>query len=61
MPLTTGRAWGEGGMERPSRGVRLPLCERAPGMGGRSSGAGEDMAGGFEAGSRASGCARWCM
>lgn len=24
VPFTTGRAWGEGGIERPSRGVRAP-------------------------------------
>jgi hypothetical protein len=33
-------------MERPRRGVRLPLCERPPGMGGRRRGAGDDMFGG---------------
>ncbi len=33
------------GMERPRRGVRAPLDERAPGMAGRSSGAGLDIIG----------------
>jgi hypothetical protein len=44
-PFTTGLAFGDGGMDRPRRGVRLPLCERLPGMGGRRSGAGDAMAG----------------
>lgn len=68
VPFTTGLACGEGGIERPRRGVRLPLCERAPGMGGRRRGAGDDMAGGEEAedgvSTKATGCiyihnARW--
>ena len=45
-PFTTGLALGEGGMDRPRRGVRVPLWVRAPGMGGRRTGAGEDIAGG---------------
>ena len=40
----TGRAFGDGGMARPSRGVRAPVL-REPGIGGRSSGAGLDMNG----------------
>lgn len=46
-------------MERPRRGVRLPLCERAPGMGGRrrGTGAGDDMLGcEFEEDPLGSGC-----
>jgi hypothetical protein len=39
----TGRADGEGGMPRVSRGVRLPLLLRPPGMGGRSSGTVDDI------------------
>lgn len=39
----TGRAEGEGGMPRVSRGVRLPLLLRPPGIGGRRSGTGDDM------------------
>lgn len=44
-PFTTGLALGDAGMERPRRGVRLPLWARPPGMGGRRRGAGDDMAG----------------
>lgn len=40
--LFTGRAFGEGGMERPSLGTLLPDCWRLePGIGGRRRGAGE--------------------
>jgi len=42
VPFVTGRAFGEGGMERPSCGGPL-LPGRAPGIGGRSRGAGDDM------------------
>lgn len=45
-PLVTGRTLGEGGMERPRRGVREAELEREPGIGGRRRGAGEDMGGG---------------
>lgn len=38
--LLTGRWLGEAGMARPNRGAPAP-CRRAPGMGGRSRGAGE--------------------
>lgn len=42
-PLVTGLAFGEAGMERPRRGVRFPLCARAPpGTGGRRRGTAED-------------------
>lgn len=41
-PLVTGRAFGDGGMDRPSCGGPL-LPGRAPGMGGRRRGAGDDM------------------
>lgn len=42
--LLTGRALGEGGIERPSLGTLLPDCWRlAPGIGGRRRGAGEAM------------------
>jgi hypothetical protein len=42
--LFTGRAFGEGGIERPSFGTLLPDCWRlAPGIGGRRRGAGEAM------------------
>lgn len=44
-PVTTGLAFGDAGMERPRRGVRLPLWARPPGIGGRRRGAGDDMAG----------------
>jgi hypothetical protein len=37
-------------MARPSRGVRVPLLCRPPGIGGRSNGAGDDMLGGEEPG-----------
>lgn len=42
--LLTGRWLADDGIARPSRGT-LPAdcCRAAPGMGGRSSGAGEDM------------------
>ena len=40
----TGRAFGDGGMARPSRGGR-PVVFREPGIGGRRSGAGLDMYG----------------
>jgi hypothetical protein len=39
-----GRAFGDGGMARPSRGGR-PVVLREPGIGGRRSGAGLDMYG----------------
>jgi hypothetical protein len=39
----TGLMFGDGGIARPSRGVRAPLLLRPPGTGGRSSGAGDDM------------------
>ena len=42
LPLI-GLACGDGGIERPRRGVRAPPWERAPGIGGRRRGAGEDM------------------
>jgi hypothetical protein len=42
-PLTTGRAFGDGGIARPSLGVRVPLALREPGMGGLRRGAGADM------------------
>jgi hypothetical protein len=42
-PFTTGLAFGDGGMERPRRGVRLPLWARPPGTGGRRRGTAEDM------------------
>ena len=45
VPFVTGRAFGEGGMERPSCGGPL-LPGRAPGIGGRRRGAGDDMFGG---------------
>jgi hypothetical protein len=35
-------------MARPSRGVRVPLLCRPPGIGGRSKGAGDDILGGEE-------------
>lgn len=41
----TGLTLGDGGIARPSRGVRVPLLERAPGMAGRRRGAGDDMMG----------------
>ena len=42
--LFSGRAFGEGGIERPSFGTLLPDCWRlAPGIGGRRRGAGEAM------------------
>jgi len=43
--LFTGLWLGEAGMDRPNRGTLLPDCDRlpAPGMGGRSSGAGDAM------------------
>jgi hypothetical protein len=47
MALFMGLTFGDGGMARPSLGVRVPvplLC-RPPGNGGRSKGAGEDMFG----------------
>jgi hypothetical protein len=43
--LLTGLTAGDGGMARPSLGVRVPLAERAPGMAGRRRGTGEDMIG----------------
>lgn len=39
-----GRAFGDGGIARPRRGVRGALPPLAPGIGGRSNGAGLDMA-----------------
>jgi hypothetical protein len=50
-PFTTGRTLGLGGMARPKFGLRLALLLRDPGIGGRSSGAGLDMVGGFNGGS----------
>jgi hypothetical protein len=44
-PPLTGLTLGEGGMASPNLGVLAPLFWRLPGIGGRSSGAGEDMAG----------------
>jgi hypothetical protein len=41
-PFVTGLALGDGGIERPSRGGPLPPG-RAPGIGGRRRGAGDDM------------------
>jgi hypothetical protein len=41
-PFVTGLAFGDGGIERPSRGGPLPPG-RAPGMAGRRRGAGDDM------------------
>lgn len=38
-----GREWGEGGIARPSLGVREALVFLLPGMGGLRSGAGEAM------------------
>lgn len=40
----TGFTFGEGGIASPRRGVRAPP-PRAPGMAGRSNGAGEDIKG----------------
>lgn len=47
-PFTTALTLGDGGMERPSRGVREDEFDRDPGIGGRRRGAGEeeDMEGG---------------
>lgn len=42
-PFVTGLTDGEGGIARPRRGVRVPLLVLLPGMGGRRSGAGEDI------------------
>lgn len=48
--LFTGRWFGEGGIESPNFGILPPTCDRcAPGIGGRSSGAGDailDLSGG---------------
>jgi hypothetical protein len=41
-PLVTGRTFGEGGMERPRRGVREAEFVLEPGIGGRRRGAGEE-------------------
>lgn len=41
--LLTGRWLGDEGIARPSRGTLPPCWRPAPGMGGRRSGAGEDM------------------
>lgn len=41
-PFTTGRAFGDGGIERPSAGLRGP---RPPGTGARRSGTGDAMLG----------------
>jgi hypothetical protein len=50
-PFTTGLAFGDGGIERPRRGVRLPPWARPPGAGGRRRGTAEDMLGcGLEVG-----------
>jgi hypothetical protein len=55
-PFTTGLAFGDGGMERPRRGVRLPPWARPPGTGGRRRGTAEDMFGcGLEVGALAVG------
>ena len=43
--FTTGRTLGDGGIESPRRGVRLPPADRFPGIGGRNRGAGEDILG----------------
>lgn len=40
-----GFALGEGGIARPSLGVLAPPLGRLPGIGGRNSGAGEDILG----------------
>lgn len=48
MALFRGLTFGDGGMARPSRGVRVPLLCRPPGIGGRSKGAGDDMLSGEE-------------
>jgi hypothetical protein len=45
LPAPSGFTFGEGGMASPSRGVRAPLEERAPGMAGRRRGTGLDMFG----------------
>jgi hypothetical protein len=45
-PFTTGRTLGLGGIARPRLGLRPALLLLDPGMGGRSSGAGLDMASG---------------
>jgi hypothetical protein len=37
-PFMTGLAFGDGGMDRPRRGVRAPPWERPPGTGGRRRG-----------------------
>jgi len=47
-PLMTGRTCGDGGMERPRRGVRLAELLLEPGIGGRRRGAGVDMVEGRE-------------
>lgn len=44
-PPFAGLTFGEGGMARPNLGVRVPLVCRLPGIGGRNSGAGEDILG----------------
>ncbi len=44
MTLPRGFPLGEGGIARPSLGVRAPL-DRAPGIAGRSRGTGEDIMG----------------
>lgn len=44
MTLPRGFPLGEGGIARPSLGVRAPP-ERAPGIAGRSRGTGEDIMG----------------
>lgn len=41
----TGLTDGEGGMASPNLGVLAPLFCRLPGMGGRNSGAGDDILG----------------
>ena len=48
VPFVTGRTCGDGGIERPRRGVRLVELLREPGMGGRRRGAGADMVDGRE-------------
>jgi hypothetical protein len=48
VPFVTGRTCGDGGIERPRRGVRLAELLREPGIGGRRRGAGADMVEGRE-------------
>ena len=48
VPFVTGRTCGDGGMERPRRGVRLVELLREPRMGGRRRGTGADIVEGRE-------------